>query len=99
MFASASARPDQAIHAAAPRLQEGEELTFDYASVTESEKEVRSAVCLCGSRRCRASYLTYLGASCFNLVSEAGCGGGGVGQWGGAAPRTSPTWAPPASTW
>ena len=31
----------------------GEELTFDYASVTESEREFRAAICLCGTQLCR----------------------------------------------
>ena len=31
----------------------GEELTFDYASTTESEQEFRAAICLCGQRLCR----------------------------------------------
>ena len=31
----------------------GEELTFDYSSVTESEKEFRDAICLCSTRNCR----------------------------------------------
>ena len=31
----------------------GEELTFDYASVTESEREFRAAICLCGTHLCR----------------------------------------------
>lgn len=31
----------------------GEELTFDYSSVTESEKEFREAICLCSTRNCR----------------------------------------------
>lgn len=30
-------------------IQEGEELTFDYSAVTESEKEFRAATCLCGT--------------------------------------------------
>lgn len=30
-------------------IQEGEELTFDYSAVTESEKEFRAATCLCGA--------------------------------------------------
>ena len=30
-------------------IKYGEELTFDYYSVTESEHEYRSAICLCGS--------------------------------------------------
>ena len=39
----------------------GDELVFDYASVTESEKEHKSAVCLCGSRLCQGSYLALVG--------------------------------------
>lgn len=31
----------------------GEELTFDYSSVTESEKEFRDAICLCSTATCR----------------------------------------------
>lgn len=36
----------------------GEELTFDYASVTESVEEYNQAVCLCGDRLCKGSYLS-----------------------------------------
>ena len=43
-------------------IKEGEELTWDYSCVTESEKEYRSAICLCGTVSCRGSFL-YLGAS------------------------------------
>lgn len=50
----------------------GEELTFDYSSVTESEKEFRSAICLCGTRNCRGSYLYYAGSTAFMQV---GCRG------------------------
>jgi [histone H3]-lysine4 N-trimethyltransferase ATXR3 len=35
----------------------GEELTFDYYSVTENEKEHKQAVCLCGSKYCKTYYL------------------------------------------
>ena len=35
----------------------GEELTFDYFSVTENEKEYEQAICLCGSQNCRIHYL------------------------------------------
>lgn len=35
------------------QVYEGEELTFDYSSVTESEKEFREAICLCSTRNCR----------------------------------------------
>lgn len=47
---------------------EGEELTFDYNSVTESEKEFQVAICLCGTRHCRGSFLTYAGSKVFNKV-------------------------------
>lgn len=51
-------------------IMPGEELTFDYASVTESEKDFRGAVCLCSSRRCRGSYLTFAGSTAFTKVGE-----------------------------
>ena len=35
----------------------GEEMTFDYNSVTESEKEFEQAICLCGTYRCLGRYL------------------------------------------
>jgi len=38
----------------------GEELTFDYFSVTENEKEYRQAICLCGSQNCRIRYLNLI---------------------------------------
>jgi len=38
----------------------GEELTFDYYSVTENEKEYRQAICLCGSQNCRIRYLNLI---------------------------------------
>lgn len=47
------------------KIHKGEELTFDYASVTESEKEYRSAICLCASRTCRGSFLHYAGSGAF----------------------------------
>ena len=37
----------------------GEELTFDYACITESKKEFQNAICLCGTNRCRGSYLSF----------------------------------------
>ena len=46
----------------------GQELTFDYASVTESEKEFRSAICLCGSPLCRGSFLHYAGSSAYMQI-------------------------------
>lgn len=35
----------------------GEELCFNYCSVTESEKEFDSAQCLCGTEVCTGRYL------------------------------------------
>ena len=35
----------------------GEELTFDYNSVTEKEKEFKDAICLCSEFSCRGHYL------------------------------------------
>ena len=46
----------------------GEELTFDYSSVTESDAEFRAAICLCGTTRCRGSFLYYAGSSAFQQV-------------------------------
>ncbi|GFR46120.1 hypothetical protein Agub_g7609 [Astrephomene gubernaculifera] len=52
------------------KIEPGEELTFDYSSVTESEKEYREAICLCGSRNCRGSYLYYSGSTAFTQIME-----------------------------
>ena len=49
-------------------LEQGEELTFDYNAVTESLDEYRFAVCLCGQRRCRGSFLHYATADCYQQV-------------------------------
>lgn len=38
-------------------VAQGEELTLDYRAETESEKEPRHAICLCGARECRGSFL------------------------------------------
>lgn len=46
----------------------GEELTFDYSSVTESETEYRSAVCLCGTRGCRGSFLHWAGSPAYQTA-------------------------------
>lgn len=40
-------------------VQLGEELTMDYNSVTSSEDEWRAAICLCGMRACRGSFLHF----------------------------------------
>lgn len=52
-------------------VHEGEELTFDYASVTESEREFHDAICLCSSPACRGSYLYFTGAKAFQTVLAA----------------------------
>lgn len=49
----------------------GEELTFDYACVSESEREFREAICLCGSTSCRGSYLYFTGSRSFSTVLAA----------------------------
>lgn len=49
-------------------VHEGEELSFDYASVTESEKEFRAAICLCGTRSCRGSFLYFSGSRAFQHI-------------------------------
>eukprot|EP00850_Spirogloea_muscicola_P023604 SM000371S13656 [mRNA] locus=s371:52674:63220:- [translate_table: standard] len=46
----------------------GEELTFDYNSVTESQEEYKQAVCLCGHRLCKGSYLSLNSATTFQQV-------------------------------
>lgn len=50
------------------RIEAREELTFDYSSVTESEKEYRAAVCLCGTSSCRGSFLFFTGSNAFMEV-------------------------------
>eukprot|EP00803_Ostreobium_quekettii_P008883 evm.model.scf_335EXC.9 EVM.evm.TU.scf_335EXC.9 scf_335EXC:53090-63556(+) len=46
----------------------GEELTWDYACVTESDKEYKAAVCLCGTCSCRGSFLYYANSSVFQEI-------------------------------
>ncbi|KAL5573213.1 hypothetical protein UlMin_022810 [Ulmus minor] len=49
----------------------GEEITFDYNSVTESKEEYEASVCLCGSQVCRGSYLNLTGEGAFqNVLKE-----------------------------
>ena len=40
-------------------IKYGEELTFDYCSITESEKELKNSKCLCGEYLCKGYYLGY----------------------------------------
>lgn len=49
-------------------IEQGEELTFDYNAVTESLNEYSSAVCLCGYRKCRGSFLHFATADCYQQV-------------------------------
>ena len=56
------------------QIQYGEEITFDYNSVTESKKEYEESVCLCGSQVCRMSYLNLTGEGAFQKVLK-GCHG------------------------
>ncbi|KAG5020992.1 hypothetical protein JHK87_016847 [Glycine soja] len=49
-------------------IQHGEEITFDYNSVTESKEEYEASVCLCGSQVCRGSYLNLTGEGAFEKV-------------------------------
>ncbi|WOK96446.1 histone-lysine N-methyltransferase ATXR3-like isoform X1 [Canna indica] len=46
----------------------GEEITFDYNSVTESKEEYEASVCLCGSQVCRGSFLNLAGEGAFEKV-------------------------------
>ena len=46
----------------------GEELTFDYNSVTEKEKEFQKAICLCSSYSCRGRYLIFSNSMVFTEV-------------------------------
>ncbi|TKY48777.1 Histone-lysine N-methyltransferase ATXR3 [Spatholobus suberectus] len=50
------------------KIQHGEEITFDYNSVTESKDEYEASVCLCGSQVCRGSYLNLTGEGAFQKV-------------------------------
>ena len=51
----------------------GEELTFDYACVTESEREFKAATCLCGTRACRGSFLGFSGSRAFMQARSLTC--------------------------
>ena len=47
--------------ASVERVRVGDEICWDYRCRTDSEREMRAALCLCGSRRCRVSYLHFAG--------------------------------------
>ena len=46
----------------------GEELSFDYACVSESKTEFEMATCLCGSLQCRGSFVSYADGNSFMQV-------------------------------
>ncbi|XP_072970042.1 histone-lysine N-methyltransferase ATXR3 [Typha angustifolia] len=48
----------------------GEEITFDYNSVTESKEEYEASVCLCGTQICRGSYLNLSGEEAYQKVMK-----------------------------
>eukprot|EP01134_Creolimax_fragrantissima_P005212 CFRG5212T1 len=49
-------------------IKYGEELCFDYNSVTESKEEYTKAVCLCGTVKCRQSFLYYANSATFQSI-------------------------------
>lgn len=52
----------------------GEELTHDYCSLTNSEKEWQAAICLCGMTECRGSFLHYATAEDLQQILTKNCG-------------------------
>jgi Protein SET DOMAIN GROUP 2 C-terminal/SET domain len=55
-------------------ISPGEELTMDYYSVTTSDVEWRSAICLCGQSACRGSFLHYATQDDLQQVLNQSCG-------------------------
>ena len=52
----------------------GEELTFDYCSMTESSYEHFNSICLCGMRKCRGYYLQLSNTKMFtSLMDNKNC--------------------------
>ena len=54
-------------------VKHGEEICWDYRCQTDSEKEMRRAICLCGSKHCRVSYLHYNGESELATFADSHC--------------------------
>lgn len=55
-------------------IEYGEELTFDYCSMTESNYEHLNSICLCGRERCRGNYLQLSNSKTFsNLMDNKNC--------------------------
>lgn len=51
-------------------IRYGEELTFDYCSVTENRFEHQKAICLCGQSNCRVFYLDLANSTEFAMVQD-----------------------------
>lgn len=51
-------------------IKYGEELSFDYKSVTESQKEFDSAICLCGTYQCKGYYLHQAFSKKFSSITK-----------------------------
>lgn len=51
-------------------IEYGEELTFDYCSVTEDTNELKKAICLCGTKKCRGKYLELVKTKEFNALID-----------------------------
>ena len=52
----------------------GEQLTFDYCSMTESNYQHINSICLCGMKRCRGFYLQLSNTKMFNnLMDNKNC--------------------------
>eukprot|EP01084_Bolivina_argentea_P152669 266279_1 len=53
---------------ASKNIKYGEELCFNYNSVTENEKEWKDSVCLCGMNNCAGQFLMYAGTNLYTQV-------------------------------
>ena len=51
-------------------IEPNEELTFDYCSFTESQKEYEESVCLCGTQICRGHYLHFYKKQSKTFIEE-----------------------------
>ena len=49
----------------------GEELTFDYCSMTESSYEHTNSICLCGTKQCRGNYLQLSNNKIYNNLMDS----------------------------
>jgi hypothetical protein len=51
-------------------IDPGEELTFNYHSVTDSLEEFESAICFCGQSMCKGRYVDYVGKETFQQIVQ-----------------------------